>query len=208
MLVLSPSMRRLNRTRLEAGYTTRNPLSCAPKPVICPGTIALDFANGVPTPNIIPVGPLMQAYPPIGDIDPALHAWMEKGGKGKTILIVLGSHFRFDEREVRAMMSALEDVLSVRRDLQVLWKLVPYDAHEGAKADLEAMQVRMQGRVKVVDWLEVDPPALLQSGYVGAFVHHGGGNSYHEALGCVYPCSCSYPCSLWTTKPSLLVIVA
>lgn len=112
-------------------------------------------------------------------------AWLDKGGegKGKTILIVLGSHFRLDEKEVRAMMAALQCVLEKRQDLQVLWKLVPYDAHEGAKGDLEKMVQQMKGRMRVVDWLKADPPALLQSGYVGAFVHHGGGNSYHESLG-------------------------
>lgn len=60
MMFLSPGMRSLNRTRSEAGYTEVNPLFKAPKPVICPGTIALDVA-GVPTPKIIPVGPLIQA---------------------------------------------------------------------------------------------------------------------------------------------------
>lgn len=37
-------------------------------------------------------------------------------------------------------------------------------------------------RVKVLSWLPVEPISVLQSGRVVCMVHHGGSNSYHEAI--------------------------
>ena len=153
-----------------------------PQPVLCQGTLALDFA-GVPTPSVLPFGPLIRSYPPLQDIDADLHRWLEAAGKGRTVLISLGSHFRVDEKDVRALMAALEGLMVERQDVRVLWKLVPEQAHTGALDDLEKMVQNYEGRLQVVQWLNVDPAALLQSGWVRGYVHHGGGNSYHEALG-------------------------
>jgi hypothetical protein len=129
----------------------------------------------------------MHPYPPLAELDPELDAWLARGGNGqgagKTLLIVLGSHFRFDAREVRAMMTAVKALMEQRKDVQVLWKLKPDDAHAEASSELRGWIKGAEGRVRVVDWLEVDPPALMQTGCIGAFVHHGGGNSYQEAIG-------------------------
>lgn len=80
----------------------------------------------------------------------------------------------------------MKEVLEKRKDLQVLWKLMPDAAHAEARVELEAWSAKEggeDGRVKVVDWLKADPPALMQEGWIGAFAHHGGGNSYHESIG-------------------------
>lgn len=37
-------------------------------------------------------------------------------------------------------------------------------------------------RLKISSWLTADPTAILKSGNVVAFVHHGGANCYHEAV--------------------------
>jgi hypothetical protein len=37
------------------------------------------------------------------------------------------------------------------------------------------------GRVRVVDWLTLDPLALLMEGNVMCSVHHGGANSFFES---------------------------
>jgi hydrogenase maturation factor len=37
------------------------------------------------------------------------------------------------------------------------------------------------GRLRVVDWLTVDPLALLKEGNVVCSVHHGGANSFYES---------------------------
>lgn len=154
LIFLSPSYRRLNRARVAAGYHWQNPLTRAPSPVICPGTMALDLP-GNPSAKVVPCGPILQEYPPLRDVDPDLDAWLDqKGkGKGKTILINLGSHFKLDEREVREMMRALEALLRQREDLQVLWKLIPDPHNAGANEDLQRLDEELGGRLKTVDWL-------------------------------------------------------
>jgi hypothetical protein len=39
-----------------------------------------------------------------------------------------------------------------------------------------------EGRVRIETWLKAEPNALLGSGNVVASVHHGGANSYFEAV--------------------------
>jgi hypothetical protein len=151
--------------------------------------MALDYL-GQPTRHVIPVGPILEAFQ-AGDLaknDPELAEWLDQGGHGlgKTILIALGSHFRFDAAEVRAMLQAIEVVLVRRPDVRVLWKLMPDDAHLNARADIQAVVKKTQGRLRVTDWLRTGPQALLHTGYIGAFVNHGGGNSFHEAIGSAY----------------------
>jgi hypothetical protein len=180
--------------RASAGLTSVNPVLDVPKPVLCPGTMALDFA-GAATPDVLPFGPIMMSYPPLKEAHSELAIRLQHGdstddgsqpptgaGKGKTVLIALGSHVRLDEAEGRAMRQALRAVLTARPDIKVLWKLVPDEAPTYALSDLDELVKEMDGRLRVPQWLEADPAALLQSGYIGAFVHHGGGNSYHEAL--------------------------
>lgn len=181
MLFLSPGFRRYNKVRIAAGYHPTTPLCRSPFPVICPGTMALDIP-GNPSDRVIPCGPIIQSYPPLHETDAELSAWLEKGGKGKTILIVLGSHVRLDDRETSDMASALKDVLQKRQDLQVLWKLMPCEENKRAREQLDQVDEGLQGRLRVVDWLNLDPPAILETGCVGTLVHHGGGNSYHEAI--------------------------
>ena len=181
-MLLCPRFRQIKKSRVAAGLAPTLPIFEPLSPTLCPGTMALDFRAN-PSDSVLCFGPLVRDYAPLGSADPELAAWLEKGGEGKTILVVLGSMFAFDEREVREMMCALKDVLAMREDVQALWKLVPDEAHAGAKDNLAGLVNELDGRLRVVDWLKADPPALLSSGYVGAVVHHGGGNSYHEALG-------------------------
>lgn len=190
-LLFLPAIRRLNRLRTAENLRSVNPVLDVPKPVLCPGTMALDF-HGKPTPGVLPFGPIMRSYPSLADTHPELARWLDQSGggagKGKTVLIALGSHVRLDEREVRAMMGAVKMLLLARQDVQVLWKLVPDPAHTGALTGLGELLETLRGRLQVTEWLQADPAALLQSGYISAFVHHGGGNSYHEALGLASRC--------------------
>jgi UDP:flavonoid glycosyltransferase YjiC (YdhE family) len=38
------------------------------------------------------------------------------------------------------------------------------------------------GVVKVVEWIEAEPSAVLEAGSVACAVHHGGANSFLEAV--------------------------
>jgi UDP:flavonoid glycosyltransferase YjiC (YdhE family) len=136
------------------------------KPILTLGTPALDYP-GVPVKDIIPCGPILLPAPALGDGE--LAAWL---AVRPTVLVSLGSHTELPEHLARIVHGALIRLLDARADLQILWKLKrfgPYDlpAHD---------------RVKIVDWLDVDPVAILASGQVVCSVHHGGSNSFHETL--------------------------
>jgi hypothetical protein len=79
------------------------------------------------------------------------------------------------------MVAALADVLD-KTDVQILWKYKPL---EDIEWDWEGALRPLFGndRIRIeVGWLSIDPPALLQSGNIAAFVTHGGANAYHEGL--------------------------
>jgi hypothetical protein len=97
------------------------------------------------------------------------------------------------------MAGALRDVLdraeaSGYGRLQVLWKLgremmmdgeeVEGDRFEGAwRGVCDVLRTEIEdGRVKVRDWVDAEPKAVLESGGVVCAVNHGGANSFYEAL--------------------------
>ena len=57
----------------------------------------------------------------------------------------------------------------------MLWKLQKQDEYERSLASYG-------DRIVLVDWLKPDPIAILRTGCIVCFLHHGGSNSYHEAL--------------------------
>jgi hypothetical protein len=98
-----------------------------------------------------------------------------------TVVINLGSLYRFDERSADSMLGAIEFLLERVKNVQVLWKLRPL-----RDGDHWAGEMRMRlggdgGRVRVVDWVSAEPAAVLASKGVVLAVHHGGASSYHEA---------------------------
>lgn len=46
---------------------------------------------------------------------------------------------------------------------------------------------RSSGRIRIAEWLSVDPLAILETGLIACSVHHGGSNSFHEALSAGVP---------------------
>ena len=92
--------------------------------------------------------------------------------------------------------AALRVLLNSRPDVQVLWKLKKkggidirpsgiseLDGGVVTADSLKAVETEIKsGSVRVEEWLSVDPVAVLQSGCVVCSVHHGGSNSFHEAL--------------------------
>lgn len=106
--------------------------------------------------------------------------WLNKEGM-ETVLISLGTHFRLDEQQAEAVWAGVKAMLDARADVQVLWKLCKKGRYEiGDKEEME--RYGFGNRVRVVEWLESEPVDLLRSGKMGMVVHHGGSNSYHEAL--------------------------
>jgi len=101
--------------------------------------------------------------------------WIKK----PTVLISLGSGFKYVEYQARVMLEAMQNVLE-ETEVQILWKmdkLEPFDDHF-----LKAAMRDSAGRLRIEKWLEVEPPTLLQDGHILAFVHHGGAGSYHDSI--------------------------
>ncbi|KAI0687509.1 hypothetical protein C8Q76DRAFT_788342 [Earliella scabrosa] len=141
-------------------------------PVLCVSTPGTDYPAVIP-PDVICCGPILQEFAPLEDVDPELHAWLSQR---PTVLIVLGSHVRLSEEAAGHIYRSLQHLLEARKDVQVLWKLQKQDNYE-----LRGL-ASYGDRIVLVDWLRRDPIAILRTGYVVCFVHHGGSNSYHEAL--------------------------
>jgi hypothetical protein len=103
-----------------------------------------------------------------------------------------------DEAMTREFASGLKIVLERRPEVQVLWKIKKFGGLKiSSQADTKNNSQEKGlaydtlnaiwnetgiGRVKILEWISVDPLALLQSGKVVCSVHHGGSNSFHEAL--------------------------
>jgi hypothetical protein len=73
-----------------------------------------------------------------------------------------------------------------KKKLQVLWKMGKWGEFEvdvpGCKI-YEVLEKEMQeDRVKIEEWMTVEPYSVLLSGKVVCSVNHGGANSFFEAL--------------------------
>jgi hypothetical protein len=167
----------------------------------------IEFPMVVPQ-HVTPCGPVMRPAPSVAEVDPELDAWLRRG---PTVFISLGTHRFMDEDEavemaevVRRVLDAdderkSEDVGGVRGRLQVLWKLkkVETDQNYGSLKQYVGKDFgtepggRIHGvlgealdsdRVRVVDWVKPQPSAVLQTGQVVCSIHHGGANSFNDAL--------------------------
>ena len=140
-------------------------------------TPEIDYPGVIPD-KYVCVGPILQAVEPVAQKDPQLDEWLSRN---PTILISLGSHFEMEPEYAQALSEALALILNVRHDVQILWKYKPSspDAQVTTRA---IQQLVIEDKVKIVNWLEADPLAILQTGHVCCVVNHGGSNSYHEAV--------------------------
>ncbi|KAF5502658.1 Glycosyltransferase sdnJ [Colletotrichum aenigma] len=135
--------------------------------------------------NVTTTGPVAISVATAEEQDPELANWMKKA---PTVLINLGSFFRYDEERARAMAGSLKVVLE-RTEVQVLWKIMPNTEpvlEDGVWMPLVVDYVK-SGRLRVEKWLSADPLSLLETGHVILSVHHGGASSYHEAVSAGVP---------------------
>ncbi len=99
--------------------------------------------------------------------------------KGPTVLISLGSGFKYTELRARTMLGAIRGILQ-ETDVQVLWKMVKLEAFDDEF--LEAALKEFPGRLRIENWLELELSTLLQLEEIVVFVHHGGAGCFHDAL--------------------------
>ncbi|KAK4044180.1 hypothetical protein C8A01DRAFT_31783 [Parachaetomium inaequale] len=161
----------------------------------------MEFPLKVIPPHIVPCGPMLRPARPVAEVDPDLGAWLRSDGPdgGPVVYVNLGTHVFYDEGTAGEMARAVKVLLgSSNLKVRVLWKIprrgkeVEGNEHGGGEGRwvfgsggvverVLGEEVRT-GVVKVVEWIEAEPSALLEAGSVVCAVHHGGANSFLEAV--------------------------
>ncbi|KAI1446154.1 glycosyltransferase family 1 protein [Annulohypoxylon stygium] len=139
--------------------------------------------------NLIGCGPILPPFEPLETADPALHKWLI--GR-PTVIINMGSHVTYKGNQIGEVLSAIQQVADAHSEIQILWKCPKPSKEEDAPtvdADL------FGDRIKIISWLPSTPvAALTASKSILAYVHHGGSNSFHEAIGAGVP---QVVCPVW-----------
>lgn len=110
--------------------------------------------------------------------------------------INLGSICRLHEDEAVELASALKAVMKSFNEqpggatLQVLWKLKKAGEYavseDGCKLHGVLGEEMEADLVRISDWIQAEPVSILRSGHVVCSIHHGGANSFNEAIRQVY----------------------
>lgn len=139
--------------------------------------------------HVVPFGPIYMALDAVENEDADLAAWL---ARGPTVLIVLGSHTVYNAEDAAEMVQAIRTVLDRDERVQVLWKLktdasVSNEGYQitgmNSTVSDEISSLQSTGRVRIQSWLSADPASILESGHIICYVHHGGANSFLEAIG-------------------------
>ena len=178
-IVKSPDISELNKYRNAHGLPGWLPVKSAATRavhVICSSVREVDFPLVVP--NWLGLyGPIVLDMTPIETSDPELYRWL---GRGKTVIMCMGTHFRYSESQVKAVISGFLSAIDHDSDTQFLWKLSDKSKLEGL-IDEALKDPRDNQRFRIVNWFEADPASIMRHPNVVAYVHHGGANSFHEA---------------------------
>lgn len=127
--------------------------------------------------NFHVVGPLVLDVAPAETQSADLAGWIKKA---PTILVNLGSAFRYEEQGAGVMAEAIAAVLDAT-DAQILWKM--HKAKEyGDDFLAPAKKYVENGRLRLESWLDVDPMSLYNTGDIVVSVHHGGANCFYETV--------------------------
>jgi len=143
---------------------------------LCSATPNTDYSVIIPD-NVTPCGPILLPAAAVEESDPLLAAWLENG---PTVMVNLGTHASSDKTFAFQLASGLRVLLDKEKEIQILWKLKGNGDIQDALTELGYDVNR--GRVKIMDWLVADPLAILRHPNVVCSVHHGGANSFFEAV--------------------------
>lgn len=182
----SPQLKQVERARKRHGIKHAipdmfiNPDDRKVLTVLLPGHAECEFPCFLPGKFTL-CGPILRPYAPICDEHPDLAHWL---AQRPTVLVSLGSLVMFTPAMERQFARGLKMLLETRPDMQVLWKLPRAEPQSTSQeGTLECLSTEIsEGRVRTMPWLPVEPICILQSGRVECIVHHGGANTFHEAI--------------------------
>ncbi|RFU76259.1 glycosyltransferase family 1 [Trichoderma arundinaceum] len=127
--------------------------------------------------NFRVVGPVVLDTAPAETQSAELAGWIKKA---PTILVNLGSGFRYEELRAGVMAEAIAAVLDAA-DVQILWKM--RKSQEYSDDFLGPVKEYIDnGRLRLESWLDVDPASLYNTGDIVVSVHHGGANCFYETV--------------------------
>jgi len=98
-----------------------------------------------------------------------------------TVLINLGSIVDYSADRARELLGAIKTPLENSK-VQVLWKFNKRGEYT-KEVFLEVSKEIKDVRLRVEEWLGIDPAAMMETGNNVASVHHGGANCFFEAFG-------------------------
>ncbi|KAK7047221.1 hypothetical protein VNI00_006887 [Paramarasmius palmivorus] len=185
-VVTASKMKQLDALRREYGVKGSILEQFSPQvPYILPAMLETEFSGLQVPPNVHLAGPILLPHVPVEECDSQLSEWLSNPGT-KTVLINLGSHVTFKPDHVRHIAGGIRTLLDRLPEIQVLWKLMADGEVQSALEEVIGKHVEA-GKVKVVDWLEAEPYAVLCHPNISCFVHHGGANSFFEAISAGVP---------------------
>ncbi|KAF9890306.1 hypothetical protein FE257_006221 [Aspergillus nanangensis] len=150
---------------------------------LTPALKELDWPFAVPE-NILPCGPILLPTATVQDQDPEMARWLQQA---PTVLVNLGTLYAPDPDVALNIAVGLKMFLDAWTGgpVQVLWKLPkhPNDGDDVYVRAVRPLAVEVEaGSVRICPWFQVEPLAMLETGHVACSVHHGGANSWYEAI--------------------------
>ncbi|KFX94668.1 hypothetical protein O988_06165 [Pseudogymnoascus sp. VKM F-3808] len=181
-LVLSKSLSAKNAYMKKNGHNPAIPFTAPANDDtvtwLVPSLPEIDLPLAFIPKNAIPCGPIIMEFAPVADIDAELASWL---ARRPTVLINLGTLYKFDEGAAKRMLGAIEHLLEKIKDVQVLWKLSAEREEDAWVGEMRKL-ARDDGRLRIEKWISAEIAAVLASDTVVLAVHHGGASSYHEAI--------------------------
>lgn len=150
---------------------------------LTPALKELDWPFQVPD-SILPCGPILLPTASVQKQDPEMANWLQQA---PTILVNLGTLYAPDPEVAKSIATGLRMFLIAWKGekIQILWKLPkhPNDLDDVYSQAVEPLEYQVQsGSVRICPWFEVEPLAMLETGQIACSVHHGGANSWYEAI--------------------------
>lgn len=176
------SMLNRRQARTEAGIKHQSPMyNMYQKQLlyIAPHLPEADWDELKTTPsNLVVCGPIVMA--PLQDDTDSGRDLLKWLSQRPTVMVNLGSLHGAEGPSSLAIARGLQTVLGSNSEVQVLWKL-KYDWENDSDMASILRPFIEAGRLRVTPWLDIEPSALLETGYICCSVHHGGANSFYEA---------------------------